>query len=112
MSNKGRDQYNRWRSKSITFRASPEELEEINRMVELSGLTKQEYFLQRLLEQRAVVIGNPRAVVMLQRELQQLCRELALLLPGDAVDQKLDERLKYALRLLDAMNKPGESHIQ
>ena len=76
MTQKGRDGCNRWRSKSITFRASPQEHEIIKRMVALSGLTKQEYFLQRLMGQEARIIGNPRAFKMLKTELIQLTEEL------------------------------------
>ena len=42
MSNKNRDDKNRWRNKTIAFRVSPEENESINMRVKLSGLTKQE----------------------------------------------------------------------
>ena len=43
MSLKNRDEYNRWRNKTVAFRVSPEEWEQIERYVQLSGLTKQDY---------------------------------------------------------------------
>ena len=42
MSLKNKDEHNRWRSKTIAFRVSPEEWEQIERYVQLSGLTKQD----------------------------------------------------------------------
>ena len=49
MSLKNRDEYNRWRNKTVAFRVSPEEWEQIERYVQLSGLTKQDYITRRLI---------------------------------------------------------------
>ena len=44
MSEKNRDDKNRWRNVTIAFRMSPEENEELNNRVKLSGFrTKQDY---------------------------------------------------------------------
>ena len=43
MSAKNRDEHNRWRNITVGFRVSPEENEQINIAVALSGLPKQEY---------------------------------------------------------------------
>ena len=47
MSVKNLDNHNRWRSKTIAFRVSPEENEQIEIAVRLSGLTKQDYITRR-----------------------------------------------------------------
>ncbi len=39
MSAKCRDEKNRWRSKTVAFRVSPEEWSEIENLVKLRGLT-------------------------------------------------------------------------
>ena len=44
MSAKNVDKHNRFRSITVGFRVSPEENEELNRAVALSGLPKQEYY--------------------------------------------------------------------
>lgn len=59
MSLKNRDEHNRWRNKTIAFRVSPEENEQIERYVELSGLTKQDYITRRLTHKDVMVQGNP-----------------------------------------------------
>ena len=46
MSLKNRDNKNRWRNKTVAFRVSPEEDEQIEAAVRLSGLTKQDYISQ------------------------------------------------------------------
>lgn len=65
MSAKNLDNRNRWRSKTIGFRVSPEENEQINILVRLSGLTKQDYITRRLLCRDVVVQGNPRECIRL-----------------------------------------------
>ena len=55
MSAKNLDNHNRWRSKTIAFRVSPEENEQIEIAVRLSGLTKQDYITRRLLNRDIVV---------------------------------------------------------
>ena len=47
MSAKNRDERNRWRNNTVGFRVSPEESEQINAAVALSGLSKQEYCYRR-----------------------------------------------------------------
>ena len=64
MSLKNRDNKNRWRNKTVAFRVSPEEDEQIEAAVRLSGLTKQDYITRRLLEKDVVVIGaNTKAEI-------------------------------------------------
>ena len=60
MSAKNMDNHNRWRSKTVAFRVSPEEDEQLERFVKLSGLTKQDYITRRLQCRDVVVQGNPR----------------------------------------------------
>lgn len=61
MSSKNRDEHNRWRSKTVAFRVSPEEDAQIERYVQLSGLTKQDYITRRLTH-KDVVARKPQSV--------------------------------------------------
>ena len=76
MSVKNLDNHNRWRSKSIAFRVSPEENEQIEIAVRLSGLTKQDYITRRLLDRAVVVQGNPRVYKALRDQLAAVLKEL------------------------------------
>ena len=50
MSEKNRDDKNRWRNVTIAFRMSSEENDELNNRVKLSGFrTKQDYIIQSVL---------------------------------------------------------------
>ena len=60
MSVKNLDSKGRFRARTIGFRVSPEEDQLINSAVALSGLTKQDYIVKRLLCRDVVVQGNPR----------------------------------------------------
>ena len=62
MSLKNRDEHNRWRNKTIAFRVSPEENEQIERYVQLSGLTKQDYITRRLTHKDVVVQEQSKSV--------------------------------------------------
>ena len=76
MSVKNLDNHNRWRSKTIAFRVSPEENEQIEIAVRLSGLTKQDYITRRLLNRDIVVQGNPRVYKALRDQLAAVLKEL------------------------------------
>ena len=77
MSEKARDGHGRWRSKTIAFRISPEENTMLEDFVRLSGLTKQEYIIQRVLNREVVVYGNPRVHRALKNKMEELCHLVA-----------------------------------
>ena len=76
MSAKNLDNHNRWRNKTVAFRVSPEENEQIEIAVRLSGLTKQDYITRRLLDRAVVVQGNPRVYKALRDQLAAVLKEL------------------------------------
>ena len=55
MSNKNRDNYNRWRSRQTSFRLSEEEYAQLGLYAKLSGKSKQEYITDRVLNRDVVV---------------------------------------------------------
>ena len=83
MSAKNLDNCNRWRNKTVAFRASPEENEQIDKAVRLSGLTKQDYITRRLLCQDVVVLGNPGVYKALRNELAAVLAELQRIEAGE-----------------------------
>lgn len=54
------DKKGRWRNVIVSFRMSPEERDDLNVRVKLSGLTKQDYVIKRLLEREVIVIPSSR----------------------------------------------------
>lgn len=89
MSLKVTDRQGRWRNKTVSFRVSPEEDEQIETAVRLSGLTKQDYIVRRLQEKSVVVVGNPRVYKALRNELAKVISELQRIASGEPVSDDL-----------------------
>ena len=73
---KSLDAKGRTRNKNIGFRVSEEEAKQINELVALSGLKKQEYIMSRLLNREIVVSPNPRVYMALKNRLEAVYGEL------------------------------------
>ncbi len=76
MSAKNCDAHGRWRSVTIGFRVSPEEDKLIDEAVSLSGLTKQDYIVKKLLNREVVVERSPRTYKMLKDKMEEIVEEL------------------------------------
>lgn len=76
MSAKNMDKKNRWRNKTIGFRMSEEESQELNMLAKLSGLSKQDYIISRVLERKIIVNPNSRIYKALRNELQNVHEQL------------------------------------
>ena len=105
MSAKNLDNHNRWRSKTIAFRVSPEENEQIEIAVRLSGLTKQDYITRRLLCRDVVVQGNPRVYKALRNELAAVLEELERIEAGNGVDGELLDTIRLIAAIMDGLKE-------
>lgn len=101
MSAKVKDDKNRWRNKTVAFRMSPEEAEQLDTLANLSGLTKQDYLIRRVLQKDVVVMGNPRVYKMLRDQLADVLEELKRL---EAISAEQDELLDIILYISEIMN--------
>ncbi len=108
MSAKNRDNHNRWRSITVGFRVSPEENEQINAAVALSGLPKQEYCYRRCMEREIVVQGNPKVYRALRLQLTAVLEELRRIEAGGEVRDELLETIRLINTTLNGM-KEGKS---
>ena len=66
------DAKGRWRNKTTSFMMSPEEREDLDTRVKLSGLTKQEYMVRRLLERDVVVQPSSRIFKALRDQMTEI----------------------------------------
>ena len=94
MSAKNRDDKNRWRNKTVAFRMSPEEAQQLDRLTKLSGLTKQDYITRRLLCRDVVVQGNPRVYKALRDQLAAVLEELR------SADSGVNDELMDTIRMI------------
>ena len=105
MSAKNLDNKGRFRSRTIGFRVSPEEDAQINVAVSLSGLTKQDYIVKRLLCRDVVVQGNPRVYKALKDQLASVLAQLERIEDGAAVDDELLATIDLITVTLDGMKR-------
>lgn len=105
MSLKNLDRHNRWRNKTVAFRVSPEEDEQIETAVRLSGLTKQDYITRRLLCREVVVQGNPRVYKALRNELAAVLDELQRIEAGSGVDDELMDTIELIAAIMGGMRE-------
>ncbi|MEZ3493211.1 MAG: hypothetical protein K1W38_13160 [Lachnospiraceae bacterium] len=109
MSAKNLDNCNRWRKKTVAFRVSPKENEQIDKAVRLSGLTKQDYITRRLLCQDVVVQGNPRVYKALRNELAAVLAELQRIEAGGSVDNELLDTIELITVILGGLKGEGKN---
>ena len=105
MSRKVMDCCNRWRSRTVSFRMSPEEDALLESMVRLSGMTKQDYITRRLLDRAVVVQGNPRVYKALRDQLAAVLNELRRIEAGDSVSDELLDVIEMIAAIMDGMKE-------
>ena len=96
MSAKNRDNHNRWRNITVGFRVSPEENEQLNRAVALSGLPKQEY-------NGITVTPNPRIFKALKTALDDVWTELRRISAGTQPSDELVNDITLIAKMLNDM---------
>ena len=108
MSLKNKDEHNRWRNKTVAFRVSPEEWEQIERYVQLSGLRKQNYITRRLTHREVIVQGNPRVYKALRNNLADVLTELQRIENGGSVNDELLDLIKMIADILGGLKEVSE----
>ena len=105
MSAKNLDKHNRWRNKTVAFRVSPEEDTQIEIAVKLSGLTKQDYIIKRLLCRDVVVQGNPRVYKALRDQLAAVLDELRRIGDGAEASDELLDTIQMIAAIMSGMKE-------
>ena len=108
MSAKNMDKHNRWRSRQVAFRLSPEEADLLDTYVKLSGLTKQDYITRRLTHKDVIVQGNPRVFKALRSQLAEVLLELQRIETGGAVNDELLDLIEMIADILGGMKEESE----
>ncbi len=108
MSLKNRDEHNRWRNKTVAFRVLPEEWEQIERYVQLSVLTKQDYITRRLVNKEVVVQGNPRVYKALRNDRVDVLTELQRIENGGEVNDELLDLIEMIADILGGLKEAAE----
>ena len=107
MSAKNLDRQNRWRNKTVAFRMSPEEAEQLDVNVRLSGLSKQDYLIWRVLQREIKVVGNPRVYKALKNTMAEVLEELRRIGVGENVSDDLLDIIKQINTTLNGLKEEG-----
>ncbi|MFI3166270.1 MAG: hypothetical protein R3Y45_08405 [Bacillota bacterium] len=91
MSEKIKDDKNRWRNKIVSFRVSPEESTQLDKYVYLSGLTKQDYLASRILMRDIVVHSNSRTNKAIALLLEEIISELQRLEKASEISSEITD---------------------
>ena len=108
MSEKTLDKNGRWRNVNISFRASPEENEEISLLVKLSGQTKQEYLVRRSTQKDVVVRGSCRVYKALRSQIEELTNQLTRIYRGGDIPEEMLERIEFIIDICSKMQDETE----
>lgn len=94
MSTKNCNSHNRFRDRTIGFRVSSEEDRQINTVLELSGMTKQDYIVSKLLDRTIYVQGNCKVHRAVYDKLNEVLAELQRIGNGDHIDDELMDNIQ------------------
>ena len=109
MSRKVTDAQGRWRSKTVSFRMSPEENALLDSYARLSGMTKQDYMIARLLQKEIVVQGNPRVYKALRNQLDAVLMELRRIESAAQMEPERMDQIEYMLRIMEGLNEKHDT---
>ena len=105
MSEKIKDEKNRWRSRSVGFRVSPEEWDAFSDKVRLCGYgKKQDYIMQCLMHHEVVAKGNPLMLTQFRKDLKQILAELQRINDASEIDGELFTPIQSMLEILEAFS--------
>ena len=105
MTAKTMDNHNRWRSKTVAFRMSPEEAKQLDAFVQMSGLPKQDYLIQRALQREVVVVGNPRVYKGLRIQMEAIHDDLQRISAERFIDDDLIDRVEQITTIMKDMKE-------
>ena len=109
MSRKVTDAQGRWRSKTVSFRMSPEENALLDSYARLSGMTKQDYMIARLLQKEIVVQGNPRVYKALRNQLDAVLMELRRIESAAQMEPERMDQIEYMVRIMEGLNEKHDT---
>ncbi len=87
---------------------SNEEVTLLDNLVTLSGLTKQDYIIKRLLCKDVVVIGNTRVYKALKNHMEQLYIELKNLSTTQEIDDVTTSTIQFINQILQGMKEENQ----
>lgn len=98
----------RKRSKTISFWVTPAQAVEIDEMVKISGLTKQDYLTRRMLDQQVIIVPSSRVVRSLKDKSERIAHKLESIVDASQVGDELLDELRWLTGIMAAFARYGE----
>ena len=111
MSEKNLDPQGRMRSKTVAFRMSPEEADLLQRYADMSGMTKQDYLISRVLQREVTVIPNKRMQLYMEENMLYVFKELRRLDAGQVLPQDLSELVRMLAGIFAALGGEDDAAV-
>ncbi|MGI6127975.1 MAG: plasmid mobilization protein [Planifilum sp.] len=111
MSAKNFDRHGRLRSKVVAFRMSEQEAKHLDDLVAVSGLSKQDYIISKLLDKGVTVKPNSRVQKALREQLKDVARELSRLTRIDEAEPETLELAKHLLDICESLSGTSISQV-
>ncbi len=113
MSAKIKDDKNRWRNKTIAFRLSPEENEELEKRYRLLGYrTKQDYLIDAVLKNKVMAIGNMQMLYQFKRSLEEILAELQRINKAENMGEEMMSSIRTMLEIMEAVKEQSKSKTE
>ena len=103
VSPKMKDEKKRKRSVIVNFRVTPEEKKLLDNRIEISGMQRQDYFIQSCLYQKIKTYGNIRTFDVMRKKVVEINKHLNLISKSEELDLEVLESLRMILEMLDGL---------
>lgn len=103
-----KNEKNRYRNVIMNFRVTQEEKEKIENRIALSGLNKQDYFIQSLMNQQVICYGNIRTFDSVKKKLLEVEEHLNKVQSADEIDENTLVSLRMILELYAGLKNTEE----
>lgn len=110
MTARASDSKGRWRSKTVAFRMSEEEADQLNLLVKLSGLSKQDFVIRALLESEIHTHATVRMRRAVREEMGALVAELRRIRRAGDMPGSLAESVETIARFVGSF-EPESSPV-
>lgn len=103
VSPKMKDEKKRKRSVIVNFRMTPEEKKLLDNRIELSGMQRQDFFIQSCLYQKIITYGNIRTFDVMRKKAVEINKHLNSISKSEELDLEVLESLRMILGMLDGL---------
>lgn len=110
VSPKMKDEKKRKRSVIVNFRMTPEEKKLLDNRIELSGMQRQDFFIQSCLYQKIITYGNIRTFDVIRKKVVEINKHLSSVSKSEEIDFEVLESLRMILEMLDGLVEESGSN--